>query len=254
MAVTDPRASVPADWLAESIRATVFPAPGPHPNAEPWWRALIGEDPETRTVKPATREYLEEGPFEGGRLQLVVNSLGVIQWQLQQQPMKELPAGLLNIGPLPDVTARFADLIERWLPMSPPATRIAFGLVAVLPVESSRGAYEALGRYLRESVRIDPNGSSDFIYRINRPRPSTIVSGLVVNRLSTWSALRLAVLASSLRQDPGRVVHEAYGCRVELDINTVPTFQSQFDAVTGGQVFRELQDFALEIVRDGDIA
>src|SRR5215813_13392776 len=71
-----------ADWLAETVRITLFPSPGVSVNPEPWWRAVTGVDPETRTTKPATREYMDAGPFHKHRLRLTVNPLGVIQWEM----------------------------------------------------------------------------------------------------------------------------------------------------------------------------
>lgn len=244
-----------ASWYAESLRLTLFPAPGVTPNADSWWRELIGSDPETRTSKPATREHVDDGLYEGRRLQLTINTLGVIQWQILPDVPSPLdtPTGVFNVGPLQEVLTVFVSLMERWLPAAPASSRIAFGVTGVSPVAGHREGYEALGRLLRESVKLDPEGSSDFLYRINRPRPSLVIDGLAINRLSTWSVLKLRLLAEGPTGGLGRLVREAYACRAELDINTAATFQGTFDASIVGGVFQELQVLGIEILQSGDI-
>jgi hypothetical protein len=241
------------EWLVESLRATIFPVPGVASSPDTWWRDTIGTDPETRTVKPATREHLEEGPFDGGKLGLIINSLGVIQWQVTPEPPRELPAGIPSAGALLALLPPFMAALEKWLPMSPVASRLALGVVVHAPVPGHREGYERLGTYLRQYVTLDPEGSSDFLYRINRPRASTTpVQGLRINRLSTWAVAKLTLLATSVAIQ-GRVGVEHYACRVDLDINTVPTFEGTFGPAVMAEVIGELRQLALEILAEGDI-
>lgn len=241
------------EWLAESLRATIFPPPGVAPVAETWWRDTLNREPDTRAIKPATREHLEEGLLEGAKLLLTVNPIGVVQWQVVALPPTEVPSDLLAAGPLMTILPSFIGLLERWFPMCPGASRIAFGAVGLLRVSGHREAYERLATFLR-SVKIDPEKSTDFLYRINRPRESiTSISDLRINRLSTWHAIRMGVLASPTGSGPYALINERHACRVEVDINTVPTFQGTFTPHQVTEVFRELQRLGLEIIEAGDI-
>ena len=244
-------------WLAESIRATVFPTPGAAVNAQAWWVAVMGAEPEVRTTKPATREHLDEGSLDGRRLRLSINPLGVIQWQVLPGPLTDLPEDFVHIGPLHESLPSFEAVVDRWMPMCPPATRIAFGAVALIPQAGHDEGYATLARYLRNSVQVDPR-SSDFLYRINRRRPSRSVDGLVINRLSTWNVSKVITVGNILasRQTgttEAQLVNESYACRVELDVNTAPTFDGVFDPLAARRVFQELKELGLEILEHGDV-
>jgi uncharacterized protein (UPF0262 family) len=252
MATTDRNA---VNWLVETIRVTAFPVAGVTPNPDDWWRAVTGADSETRTVKRATKEHIDEGPFEGGRLRLVVNPLGAMQWQVLPGAVEEIPTEVLNVGPMRRIMPSFMDLVEKWFPMCPASTRLAFGAAVLLPVSAHREGYETLARFLRDSVRIDP-ASTDLLYRINRQRSSRTVKDLLINRLSTWTVIRMSIVvaqATAFAERASRPVHDAYACRVEVDINTTPSFQGTFEPPVIADVFRELRDLGLEIFREGDV-
>ena len=48
----------------------------------------------------------------------------------------------------------------------------------------------------------------------------------------------MTVLAETAGTSQGRLVHEAFACRVELDINTAPTFQGTFDSTEMRNILR----------------
>jgi hypothetical protein len=248
---------VPRDvWLLGSIRATVFPAVGTTPAPDTWWRAATNTDPSSRTSKPATREHTEEGPFAGAQLVLTINPLGIIQWELGTPVPEDIPTSLPTAGPFLEKTSEFLQVLDRWFPHCPPASRIACGINALLPADGHRQAYEALQPLLR-TVTIDPD-SSELLYRINRPRPSGVVPDLRINRLSAWSVLKVRM---ALNQEPTpasgpfeRVIFEEYACRVSLDINTVPTFTGTFqEGALLSTLYGELYWLAVEILERGDI-
>lgn len=248
-------------WLVETVRATIFPAPGATFDVATWWHQATGRDPESRTEKPATREHVEEGSFDGAsdgvRLVLIKNPLGIIQWQLNLLVPTEPPSDVLHVGPLVEVQPRFSEMLRRWFPSCPPASRIAFGAVVLLPVSGHREGYERLGSLLRRSVNVDPEGSSDFLYRINRQRQSAAFDRdrLRINRLSTWTVLKMSTMVASAGAAgrPGRIIEERYACRVELDINTAPTYDGVFQSEAAALVFEELEQMGLQILAEGDI-
>lgn len=240
-------------WLTDGIRITTFPAPGVTVNPETWWRTVVGSDPESRTSKPAIRELLEQGPFASGMLHLVVNPLGVSQWHLQPAAPTELPQGIISAGPLEERAAEFLDLVKRWSPLSPPANRVACGVIALLPVSSHEEGYERLASLL-STVKIDPGGSFDFNYKINRPRLSTVLPQVKLNRLAAWSLLKYRVFAAPPGvEGQASFVNEFYACRTELDINIAPEFHGTVPSDRIFDLYMELWSLAVEILEGGDV-
>lgn len=133
--------------------------------------------------------------------------------------------------------------------------RLAFGAVLLQPVTNLQAAYQRLGHYL-PAVTLDPTGSSDFVYQINRQRNSaTEIAGLKINRLSKWAATRF-VTATFSTTNPARISHHQGPLFVSLalDINTAPDFQGEFEQGQSQQaVFSELVRLGCEIASQGDI-
>jgi hypothetical protein len=155
------------------------------------------------------------------------------------------------------VLQTFQELIGRWLALetSPAMTRLAFGAVLLQPVASVQDAYQRLGHYL-PAVTLDPVGSSDFFYQINRRRDSTTgITGLKINRLSKWSAASL--MAMMFTGSPERMLYHPdmsmFFAQLELDINTTPDFQGELEKGQLQSVFSELVQLGCEIAEQGDI-
>ena len=235
-----------------SMRSTNFPRPGTEPDAETWWHDVIGQVPDTRRVRPATKELTEEGPFAGGRLTLDINAAGIIQWSVSPPPFKEVPVEFPTVGRFGDVCEAFSALMHRWYGAGPELDRIAFGAGVLLPVPNRVEGYRLLSEYLHH-VRIDPEASTDLLYQINRRRRSPLTEGLLINRLSKWSVAALHVIAQPLMDSrPERRMEPVSACLVELDINTAPEYRGGFVAPRTAAIFDELVTLAGEILEVGD--
>lgn len=244
-------------WQVETLRLTAFPSPAAQVTEPTWWTDLVGEPPETRILHPRKGGWQEKGPFKGGKLVLRVQP-NRIDWLFtpvndQEQEVESFP----TIGSFPESLDVFLPLMVRWFDLEtcPPVQRLAFGAVLLQPVEDRQAGYRQISPYL-PSVQLDPEGSSDFSYRINRPRDSSSgIIGLRINRLSrwsvaTWRAAEFSVGPALVGYFPGE---EHYACRLELDINTVPDFQGELHREQLPQIFEELVDVGKEIATEGDI-
>jgi hypothetical protein len=145
--------------------------------------------------------------------------------------------------------------MTRWLGHCPPLVRLAFGVVVFEPVGDRVEGYRRLGEHL-PGIHLDPDGSYDFFYQINRPRNSTVVETLKINRLSRWSVsrfvpIRLMIAPPSIQSAPVGAQQEA--CRIELDINTAAEFAGELPGARLAQLFEELKNLAVEIATRGDI-
>jgi hypothetical protein len=150
----------------------------------------------------------------------------------------------------------FVDLMTRWIENGPEFTRIALGVVVHEPVPSREEGYRRLARYL-PAVKIDPEGSSELFYQVNRPRKSQVIEGLKVNRLSKWSVALSVPFSFSLlgpaQSQFGRVNEGETTCRIELDINTDPAFSGSPRDLSSPSLLGEFVELAGEIVSVGEI-
>jgi len=244
-----------SDWQAQTLRLTIFPASGsivsPH---EKWWEQLVGEPPVDVLSQPRLGSYQAGGPFENGKLVLVVEPLKMdwVYTTLDNESDDAVSVGRLDTGL--DV---LRDIANRWFKNAsvPSVARIAFGAVLISPIDSRETGYALLSSYLR--FEVDANDTSDFLYQINRRRDAlTNIVGLRINRLTKWSLMTLFRTRMALNPESSRLISEEKRgafARIELDINTSPDFQGELNLLQQITVFDELIDLGIEIVQQGDI-
>jgi hypothetical protein len=244
-----------AAWQVASMRVTAFPSEVvPTERLSSWWDDIVGVSPETVVSRPKVGQYQAQGEFEGRRLALQIQP-GRIEWSVSPLVKVAEEDPDILVGPFPDVLASLSKVTVHWIPSAPALTRFAFGVTLVQPVESVRSGYVLIQRYLPKVV-VDPDGSSDLFYQINRQRTSTSqIEGLRINRLSKWSVQIARRVTMTLGGDAvaTRTLGEEVGCRLELDINTGQDFASALPAERLGALLQELSDLGSEIAQRGDI-
>jgi hypothetical protein len=248
-----PESNNESDWLVQTLRLTAFPTQVNQITEPKWWTDLFPEPPDKSLSKPKINTFQQEGSFENGRMVLNIQPFR-IDWILtvpEKDPdFEKIP----SIGPLATTLNAFLTVMFRWLGLSPPLKRIAFGAILSQPASSIYSGYEKLARYL-PSVRLDIGGSSDFSYQINRPRRSNILDSIKINRLSKWSVVTIKL--DEIAVEPGQIqsviVNEIYSCRLELDINTPAEFEGELPKDRRIKLFQELVDSGAEIASRGDL-
>jgi len=240
-------------WQVESMRVTAFPAEVVPLVRLSWWDDVVGSPPEIVISRPKTGQYQAQGDFEGRRLALQIQP-GRIEWRTTPVP-KAAEDDILLLGPLPEVLISLSKVVAAWLPQAPALVRLTFGVVVVQPVENVRTGYALLQKYL-PCVRLDLDAAvSDFLFQINRPRPSTTHVGFRMNRLTKWS-VQIAQRVIVTLETGGiatRTLGEQTACRLELDINTAPDIETPLPAEQLGALLRELSDLGREIAQRGDV-
>ena len=171
-------------------------------------------------------------------------------------PEEPAVGGIPELGAMTDALSVFREAMDRWLAKEQalPMLRLAFGAVLVMPVSNREEGYRQLSDYL--PFGLDPDGSSDFSYRINRPRESAVLgSELRINRLSTWTVGVWTSAAISLAPSglPPKPVDQRYACRLQLDINTSPVFPGELPQDRVPALFEELIELGTEIAANGDV-
>jgi hypothetical protein len=255
----------PADWRAELLRFTCF---FPHPNGaetDTWWPNVMGEPPEQETVKPREGTSVKAGRFEHeGFDRAATINLSIephrADWVLGVPASEELPVEEMHLGSFPDVLHAFAGVMSGWLHARPGEfKRLALGAVLRLPVESREAGYELLSTYYLP-FSVDPASSADFLYRINRPIESHVLSEMTkLNRLMTWSVMssqafqvRVEIAGDSTSEHVRREGIEIHNCRLELDINTAAERQDTLPHEALPGILDELCQQALLLAENGD--
>ncbi|MGC1375935.1 MAG: hypothetical protein WA821_06930 [Anaerolineales bacterium] len=250
--------STTSPWQVSSLRLTVFPSPSANVESKPdkWWNEIIGDTPESISQSPKTGGVRAEGStdygkfvieFQPQRIDLVLKVVDDSNLPLDaNQVVENFDQALLS----------FSQLANNWfkLKVCPTFLRIAFGAVLYQIIDGKEDGYRLLAKYL-PNVEIDPIGSSDFIYRINRPRISQTITNLSINRLSTWSVLVLSQILMMLNGAKNQTIPQTETFRVlaELDINTSEEHIGEFSIEQAVEVFGESIELAEEISKKGDI-
>jgi hypothetical protein len=247
-------------WLAESVRVTAFPAAPTGPlGADKLWGEVIGGEPETSVTKHKEGIQEVQGPFKAGKAALTLHPTR-IQWTLLAGPTEEEePQAVATIGPFCDAATDVVQLAKKWLCLNScsPMTRIALGAVLLQPTPDRVAGYKKMSGYLEDSVKLDPEGSRDFMYRINRRRDTTCgVANLSINRLATWSVALFASIVGTVSPTGGTkpfVAKQVYALRLELDVNTAPEYQDDLPPDKLSALLDEFYSLATEIATQGDI-
>lgn len=247
------------EWKAESLRFTGFTPAAWGESVDELWAAVVGAPPEQINQRPKEGMVNAEGSFEGARLVLArepkrTDWVWIVEASVAA-PVKEFP----GIGEFETVSKTFQTLVKTWLKRDVPLNRIAWGGVLVLPVANREDGYRTLSTFL-PSLKIDPVGSSDLNYQINRPRTSKVVDALRVNRLCKWSVALRQSVSIGLSISPGTA--EAVGgptgpglsaCRLEFDINSDAARKEAFASGQVVPLFDEVAGWSSELATRGDV-
>jgi len=149
---------------------------------------------------------------------------------------------------------RFDRILRKWLNEDRLFQRLALGVVVLAPVTDRLEGYRAVQPYL-PAVKLSPETSSDFQYQINRPRISTVVTGLKVNRLSHWSVAvqRQIGFVGTLQGLHQAEAFETYACRAALDVNSDADRTEPLPREHVSNLWQEFEGLAIELANGGDV-
>lgn len=243
------------DWQVENLRATIFTSISIDASNNKFWKELLDSEPDEVVSRPHQQFVAEIGQALNGRLSVETN-VNRIDWILQfnfRDPILGLPV----IGPYEDIGLKFQKLIRDWIKFCPSVYRLAYGGVLLLPANSMKDAYSKLGNLL-ETIKIDSENTHDLHFRVNRKRKSECsVSELEINRISTWNVIQLIEGYDMSMDGQNQQIVTKFSdpksvCRLELDINTNPEINDNFNKDDVQNIFNELFEFGNQIATEGD--
>jgi hypothetical protein len=241
----------PAAWELEFVQLIAVPTRPPLFIEQHWLQDLVskhGEEPGDSVSTTTKQSRKDKVGFQGVLLSLTVD-LGLVVWEARSPFVADRTGPYPTIGPFREKIDWFVDLLNPWLHTScPPIIRLAFVAKMLQSAPSPKKAYEILRPYL-PVVKLDTT-LNDFSLTINRRKPaSTVVEGLPINRVSTWSKLNIAMFT-----EPGKPFawqEECYGA-LELNINTAPEKADILPSKLLPQLLRELAELGMRIAVRGD--
>src|SRR5205823_14804759 len=101
---------------------------------------------------------------------------------------------------------------------------------------------------LMPCVKMAPESSSEFSYQINRPRKSSVVEELKINRLCRWSVSAFMLQSITIGHSVLMAGEPtAIACRVEPDVNTDGARVEPLPVDRLPKLFRELLEISNEL-------
>jgi hypothetical protein len=255
--VTTDSSSRPAVWEAAIWRFTPFFKALPNAPYEEVYQAFFGmapNEPElTQEMPPEAVGYLAS--VRDGAVYGAVFFEGKIDFIAT--PLLALPKKKSE-GPIPTFESEctqvkwFIDRAENWLPTAEGVNRVGIGARFISKQESKEDCYKTLADKL-PAVQIDPKGSSDFFYRINRSRELDFDGKrFKVNRLCSWSAGFFKFEFESSEGHEHKVVN--FAALADPDVNTTPAFNlGQLDATEKLSLTKVLFEIVLQLGEKGDV-
>jgi hypothetical protein len=245
------RSPASSAWPLEFVRLIAFPTRAPFFIEQHWLRDLVSKDGEqpddfVSTTKKQSRE--DRGTFQGALLSLTVDPSHVI-WEARSPDVVDVSGRFPTLGPFREKIDWFVELLSPWLSTScPPLVRLAFSAKMLQHADTPNEAYGVLAAHL-PSFKVDPS-LNDFLLQINRRKESsTVVKGLAVNRMSTWSKMNVAIFVEPGK--PFKWPEECYSA-LELDINTAPENADILPRELLPQLFGELASLGMNIAERRD--
>jgi hypothetical protein len=235
-------------WELEFAHLIAFPAEPSLFLGQHWWEDLASGRPDDYLRTETKNSTEERGSFQGVALCLSVDRHRV-DWLIQPPDPEEVSETLPTLGPFREKVIWFVDLMSAWLANAcPRLVRLAFAGKLLQAAETHEEAYRILAAHLPR-VQLEPN-PNDFLFHVNRRRNSTVLPGLPINRMSTWSKMNIAF--SVAPGTPFKWPDRCYSA-VQLDMNTAPERAEILPPDSLPQLFRELASLGIEIAERGDI-
>lgn len=215
-----------AEWKADHLRVSLF-------SNKPWdvapeaiFAGVFANAPEATSQKLSAGEATASGNWSSGRVEIkrTINRIDcILQPPLPTQP--ELPL----LSAIDALLPQFASVLAEWATnQSQDVVRIALGCNGLMSVTDVNEGYRKLHDMVRV-INVDAERFRDMQFQVNLPAQSKSDQELLLNRLTTWSAIQVQAGIFS----PGAVqaVENRHYCVCSIDINTdgdrtTPLFKS----------------------------
>ncbi len=245
------------EWLCLEARLTAF-TEKPFTNfGSGFWQHITKSAPDIQTMKPKISLLHEEGIFLDNKLFIDIDPIRLNY--LYSANYKNTPESeqINTIGDIDLAIASFKDLSKNIFSYEhfPEIKRLAFGASLLYNVDNAKEGYKILAELLDDTLKLDIDKSSDFLYQINRPIDLQIgTESISINRLRKWSVARYSFLPISFGGDASFTLpgNDLFATRLELDINTSAKRSEKLDKDIINNLFEELISQGTLVANVGD--
>lgn len=135
----------------------------------------------------------------------------------------------------------------------PASRRLAIGVVLNAPIKSMDEGIDFLQSKLKSVTGL--KGSTDFLFRINKPVQSDDQGNLKLNRLMTWSIGQLQLIQIPLGRTQANLLQPTISemvCRLEMDFNSDEKVDLSMSVKLQKAIANELLTEALNVAEKGE--
>jgi len=239
----------PPSWEAQSLRLTIFLST-PFAREASLWKDLTGEGPESDDHRPREGLRRQVGTWQDRALEFVITNPRI---DLVMAPLITPAAQTVTMGSFATVFDEFGKLVRPWMASAEMSCiRIAIGAALLSRTLSREASYALLGS-LVPSVKYDAVNSREAFYRVNRPKTSSTLKGLELNRVTTWTGIRTR---QSILNPGGVTFQNAEQCyaRLECDHSTHAERIEEIPKHNRVAMYDELAKMVLENAKSGELA
>jgi hypothetical protein len=241
-------------WKIESLRLTNFLKSDFNGiNLEHWLAEISGNKPLSINKNVNF--------FQG--LAQVDSAMVNLQWNFDRLDLilnSNAPTIESNIGDYTDLNNLMQNIIFKMFDLKefPTSRRLAIGVILNAQIKTMEEGTDFLQSKLKSVSNI--KGTTDFLFRINKPVKSEVLSGLNLNRLMTWSIgqlqlinIPLNVLQPNIAQ-PNTIqpLKSELICRLEMDFNSEEKIGTEIPVDVQKEIARELLNEVINVADKGE--
>lgn len=240
-----------AEWKAASLQAVLF-TKAPTPRTVDIFSMLVGSPADTVEERAKEGFVRQMGRLGDKLLQVGVNPIriDIVLSPPPPEPTPDDPGVRIAMGSFEDELNTFSIMVRKFLNEADlPIVRASLVCAALAETDSRSSAYEVLAGHLK-SVKVESE-MEELLYRVNWKAKTELLEESYLNRIATWSAVKLSVSAGTSPFD-ARPLSQTNFARIELDINS-PAERTEIitkDRVVS--IFDRFVFLALENIKKGE--
>jgi hypothetical protein len=238
-------------WGATHLQAALFLKKVLPPQVD-IFSPLIGAAPDSQEDRPKEGMRVQTGSQGENRIcQVIIAPARVDIYLIPVMGADVLTEGAPILGDFREEAEKFAATIEKWLPQCDfPVLRIAMVGRALAPADTAVDAYKILESNLK-SVRVRPGEMRDISFRVNWPATTDKVPEGYLNRLTTWTALKIGARLGVVAGPQFASIEKHYAQR-EIDVNTPAEHAEELPQSQLAPIFNELFQLVIRTAEAGE--
>ena len=242
-------------WKIESLRLSSFlKNESNNSQLENWLKEISKNEP--LSINKNVNQFRGIAQVESSMLNLTWNNNRIDLLLNSNAPNVEK-----NIGDNNDIIRLMNDVLFGYFDVQdcPVSNRLAIGIILNIPIKTLDEGANVLQPKLKSVTNL--KGTSDFLYRNNRPTKSKIISGLGLNRLMTWSIAQMQLVNIQFNvgqpniaqpKIDGQKTNPELMCRLEMDFSTIVDDSIEMSADQQKLIAKEILTEAMKVVENGE--